>query len=523
MGLGKLVDRLFDAAVRRAAAHQSMPPGTLVTTGHRRDVLFPDERLRDDIDTLRPYFDPFNFLVSLRRDPVTGKVQNLISDGDIEGAKKETRDILLTMSHGRQIEYLLDVTSGLHERRHFHDSFGTIVGFGRQLAIIEDGAAFNQLLDELKREPALKLPLLVWARDPDAPRALKDYAAKRQRFVEWLDVLDGSLQPQTISGHTDAVDTVIATALKGMNAVVPAVALNMVRKPADVAFHVVMPLGARAIMEGQAFGMQREMTVAVFGHAAASALKDSRAAMPRVEENVYMAVDLLLSKHFGQGQQWRSAIQFCLSDLAMMSEEADIGQQHPGWRLRKGASTAKARGGLQKPIEPTPYMNAIAGTLGWPSPADITTRAIRKAEATLGGLPDERGFWSKILGAALETHLEFLRFRKEFPALLADPSTYFASLKFLPPPPIISEGGHLTARGLNQEVADGFALWFLFEHLQRQLLFSTRLPCPIKESGLHRCGGDVLDKKRWKPVETCQFSRLVSALGIPELTTTTAG
>jgi hypothetical protein len=517
-----ILDRILEALMRRAAKQQGVPPGQLLSSTHSREVLFPDERLRDE-SSLRASFDPFNFRIALKKPATSRAVHDLVMAGNIKEAKRQTHDVLLTMPASRQRSYLLEITSGLHEMRHFHDSFGTLCGIARQLQVVRDAIAFNQLLDALKQHGRLKLPLLVWANQPDAPDALKRYVSTRRTFIEWLNVIDGTLPPQTFSGHTKEADALILVSLTGLQAQVPAVPLNRARMPANVDFNVVTPLGARAIMEGNAFALQMAIVSTLFGAPAMSLFKSIGTEASATGEP-YMVVDLYLSKKFGQGTPWQPGILRCVSDLAMMGTSVEKeNRDYPGMRLVKAAGAAKAHGDLKKPVATEPYMNDIAERCGWASPSRVTLDAIHETETLLASLPKENTIWPNILRAIYATHLEFLNLRKEHPGILADLDTYIEHLPELPPPPILESDDHIEARGLTQADAEAFALWFLFEHIERQLLFSTRLPCPISENGLHSCGGDVLNKKTWRYDDSCQFSRLVKSLGLPELQVSVAG
>lgn len=490
-------------------------------SGDYRDVLFPDERAENELPEWRPFFNPFNFRVHVTGSRVVSDAREAILRGELVRAKELTADVPRLMAPDESVAHMLDLTSGLHELRHFHDLFGTTWGFAHVSAIIDDGVEFSRVLSALKQGGMLRLPLAAWASSAGAPLALSAYMRRRRKEVEWFDVVDGTTQPQRLPGRMDpTANVIVMILLKGVQARLPAVPMNMTRLRDGAEYHVMVPLGARALMEGNAVVLQRALLHELFGAAAADRVMASLRTMRGDQAAVYLAVDRYLSSIFRA--PFNATIQTNLADLAMMSATYNEAADLPGLRLRRAAAAAYEQGGLTGPIDPLPYMDGIARACEWLSSGEVVTRALREADGHLANIPVAPSAWAHVLRAVVKTHRRILQIRQGVPGVLADPHLYMAAIKYLPPPPVMLEDGRLVVRGEDQDAADGFAHWFLLESLQGQLLFSNRLQCPLSAMGVHTCGGDMLGKARWADNSGCEFARLVETLGIRDCDIATA-
>jgi hypothetical protein len=483
--------------------------------------MFPDYGVKEDIEELLGSFNPFNLLLCLQRPLGISKERDLIMRGEFEEAKVLVRDKFFLMNADERLSYIFKVTSGLHELRHFHDYFGTSCGFARLLQVFKDGIEFNKLWDQLKQERRIKLPLAMWAKAGDAPDALKTYLSKRQSYIEWLHLFDGSMRPVQIEGKSDADQVIIAYSLRGLQTLIPAVPRNFNRGEPGVDFHKMMPLGARALMEGSAFTTQLIAAGKLFGPKYFDQLK-AAVMLGSVDDDEwihYMTVDLYLSKHLGK---FYSRFQLALSDISMMAADPiDITEWHPGWRLSKAVAAAKGIGPLYQKfdVDLADYMNKITKKIGWNSVNAVAKEAIVKGKSYLIDLdssPEGETLWASILRAAYSLHLAFMTMREKVPEILADPAVYFVILSNLPPPPAFEEGSWKVFQGFGDKDANAFQIWFLFEHMQRQLMFSTKMPCPGGNVP-HACPGDPLTTKGWRATDRCPFSQFVTQMGVPGL------
>ncbi len=153
---------------------------------------------------------------------------------------------------------------------------------------------------------------------------------------------------------------------------------------------------------------------------------------------------------------------------------------------------------------------------------EVTKRAIADAESKLAkfDLPEnKKGFWSGIMAAMYRSHLFFLKAREHAAELLGEPGLYLGIIETwydLLPPPVMRKNDQLVFQGITQDDSAAFRNWFFFEHMQRQLLFSTRLPCVACDLP-HVCPGDPIRERNWCPMTTCPFSRFVELMGIANM------
>jgi len=131
--------------------------------------------------------------------------------------------------------------------------------------------------------------------------------------------------------------------------------------------------------------------------------------------------------------------------------------------------------------------------------------------------PEANTFWLAVLRASSKLHREWMQIRMQFPTVLADPKLYLASLPHFPDPPVHQSNRGLMFRGTSQGDLVAFRQWFMFEHFQRQLLFSTSLPCPATLIHPHKCPGDPLKKWWWAPNDHCSFAHVMDLLGVREV------
>lgn len=491
------------------------------TSPSSSERVFPDSGERSDTSDLLGSFDPFNLLVSAPSPPDQAKERRLLMQGKLNYARQAAKKKLCHLPDNQRLTYIAQVTSGLHELRHFHDYFGTTSGFACLLRTLEDGMAFHQLWSQLRQGPRIKLPLAEWGRHADAPAVLKDYLAQRRSYVEWLNLFDGSMKALRRPGTTDAGAAVLVFSLKGVEASHPAVPMNFQSMTSGKTEHRFIPLGARALFEGNAAIIQRMATTRVFGRAYAEQLKATFRSVPSDDDRgqYYMVADRYLTIHL---EKFYDEFQLALTDVALMAERPyDLPTEHPGWRLTKAVGMAQDLGPIhQRPdVDLGKYMDQITSGLGWKSVKTVAEEAFARGQAELNRLDalaqENRTLWPGILRAAHALHLLFLAARKATPEILVEPKLYFPALSFWPPPPAYEDGQGIVFHGLDAHDRRAFLGWFLFEHLQRRLLFSTTLPCPLGP-GRHECPGDPLTPG-WQPLESCLFSRCATEMGIPKL------
>jgi hypothetical protein len=427
-----------------------------------------------------------------------------------------------------RFEYALRVSSEIHELRHWHDYVGTTWGYERLVRTLQDGGHFNQMWKSLDRAVPVQLPLTAWDDDPRAPAALRDYLQSRQKFVGWVSLQQGTV-PSVPWSPSSPAEVILSYSVGGLQANIPTVEMNF---DVDDGTQIrrMMPLGAHALMEGNALVVQRHLLDELFGAGTGLELMDSfrRGLIDDDSWIRYLVVDRFLTRRF---VKFWTQFQTALTDLAFMASPDIVpARRHPGIRLDLSASAAASLGAqFHQDSDPdiAKYQSSIAAKCGWKDPADVVAARISEIRGHLKALEVKmsapgyvRGLWDVLMRAIHRAHLACLEVRRDQPWVFAHPAIYVLTIPALPPPPVTIEGKVMQFRGVGpgrtgDEHAVAFRNWFLFEHVQRRLLFSTSLPCPGIEP--HDCPGDPLTPG-WAPRQTCPYSKLVSDLGIPHMT-----
>jgi hypothetical protein len=186
-----------------------------------RESLFPDYGERQDLQDLGASFDPSSLLFQSDV-PRGGKSEyDLLMAGNAKRVRRMIPWKTLLLTRRKKLSFILSLTSGIHELRHFHDYFGTTCGFARLMQVIEDAVEFSSAWDKIRSESRIKLPLAVWGKQADAPAPLREYLQKRKQFVEWINLFDGSMPSITFEGKTDGSLSILAYSFKGLSAVIP--------------------------------------------------------------------------------------------------------------------------------------------------------------------------------------------------------------------------------------------------------------------------------------------------------------
>jgi hypothetical protein len=518
---------LKSAIARWAPKRLGVAPSEELLRWHRRQVFFPDPSVRPDLSTALGFFDPFNLMLYTQKRPAiaaenTDKVGELINKGKYVEAKAMVSNRVFLLNGAQRQHYLLQVTADIHERRHFHECFGTKFGFQRQLQIVADSHSFYRMLNVVKAGGTIKLPLMRWAEQPDAPEELKDYIKARRSHIEWLHYQDGTAPPAAIPGAPPQAATIMIFAIGGVQFLLPAVP-RLIGRSADTAQPKFFPLGALAIMEGTAFTLQRAAGRTLLSGYYNDEIEKavSRGYVDNDYWLNYTHVDRFLTHVL---EKFYMGYQLVYSDIAMMAEDhEDDHTTHPGWRLWTIVNTARGLGlTYRRPeaeVNLDAYMQKITHALGWKSINRVANEELarsKKAIADLDAGADRDSFWPVLHKAMHGSHIYFMELRLRHPDVFASPHRYLSIVGQLIEPPVLRDGNQIRFHGLTVEDAAVFRQWFFFEHLQRQLLYSTRLPCAA-EYLPHKCPGDPFSSWRWQPQDSCAFSKALEALGIPKL------
>jgi len=498
-----------------------------------RTRLFPDYGLRYESELLSVSFDPFNLSVRSQRSADLATECDLIFAKNFEELKRLTSERIASFGDDRKVEYVFQITNEFHELRHYHDQFGTTYGFDRIQKTILDAMEFNRLWDVLRARRHMKLPLLKWAKASDAPQELRDYLDKRRDYIEWMKLYDGLVdQEVTLDMNNgepvddNTAESMIAISVRGLETVIPGAILNYKDEQTGRVFQKATPLGGALLMEGTAFATQRAAAQWLFGGPYSEMVKThssvSRGPAERSRWHLYMAGDLYLTKLL---DKFFSRYQLALSDLAMMNlveGKDELYEIHPGWRFSKAAHTAKTRSAIHRnqDADLNKYSDDITRKRDWMTVAEVAKLAIKNAEEAINNLDqlaEAKSFWPSVRRAALNLHREWMKIRIEIPMVLADPFVYLAGLQHFPDPPVYQGRAGLVFRGMTQDDAIAFRQWFMFEHFQRQLLFSNRLPCPATFVHPHKCPGDPLRKWWWSPTDQCSFAHVMDLLGVRQV------
>lgn len=498
-----------------------------------RNRLFPDYGLRYASELLSVSFDPFNLSVRSQRSADLAAECDFIFAKDFDELKRFTREKIASFGDDRKLEYVLQVTNEFHELRHYHDHFGTTYGFARVQKTILDAMEFNRLWDVLRARRHMKLPLLKWAKASDAPQELRDYLDKRRDYIEWMKLYDGLVDQEVTldlnNGEPvddNTAESMIAISVRGLETLIPGAILNYKNEKTGRVFQKATPLGGALLMEGTAFAIQRSVAQWLFGEPYSGLVKAhpsvSRGPAEEWRWQLYMAGDLYLTKFL---RKFYERYQLALSDLAMMNlveGKDELYDIHPGWRFSKAAHAAKPKSAIHQNqnADLNKYLDDIARKRDWMTVVDVARLAAKQSEKAINDLDqlaEAKSFWPSVLRAALNLHREWMKIRVEFPMVLADPFTYLAWLPHFPDPPVHQGRKGLVFRGMTQDDAAAFRQWFMFEHFQRQLLFSNRLPCPGTHVHPHKCPGDPLRKWWWSPTDQCNFAHVMDLLGVRQV------
>jgi hypothetical protein len=497
---------------------------TALGDGTGREALFPDWGLRAESQRLSASFDPFSLQLTHGLGPEVAEAGMALAAGNMEAARSLVRP-LESLPRGKQVPYMLEVTQGLHEIRHFHDHFGTTAGFSRVVRTLRDAMAFSDMWQELRKAGRICLPLAAWAGRPDAPEVLRDYAAKRRAYVEWFNLHDGLILPHTQEmAEGNAEEGLVVVHMRNLHAVIPVVPLNVrtataVESADGRSSHItsmgprhqkIVPLGCSVMMEGTAFAIQRNVVERLFGHEAAEDVHSwmGHRASERMQPHLYTAVDTFLTRKW---TTFYNAYQVAITDAALMPgpDQTEPGD-HPGMRLARLVKAA-ADGPpsyRELPHHIATWASRLTREIGGPNPVrsaretqNVWTKRLRR--------PTEETFWDAVERAFLSLHVTFLARRLATPDLFADPWVWFRNLSSLPPPPIVGETGQL-AFLVTPEHYQPIRGWYFFEHFQRHLLFGTDLPC-AGHFHPHECPGDPFHTRNWKPLATCPFSQFLES------------
>ena len=496
-----------------------------------RTQMFPEYGLRTESELLSASFDPFNFAVRRATSHDVEAETELTRAGKFDDAKALIAGKLAKLPEKRRIGFAMAVTSEIHEQRHYHDHFATTFGFSRIMATLQDGMDFSQMWQSLRKQGPIKLPLLRWAADADAPEALRAYAAKRRAYVEWFVLNDGAVKATVnILKHEEVpsavpTDAIGVISVGGLTTSVPMVDINVKDVDAEQYAQKLLPLGGSILMEGSAFVIQRNLASRLFGKEYWEHIKKavSRGLFEQDQWLRYMAVDLYMSKRLHKHNE---KFQLALIDIAMMPPVDGGGASedlHPGWRFFKAVNAAvRNRDILERhDADLNKYLAKIASRCKWPSVRAVTQQAIQKWENALKELDqpgDRTSFWAEISRAAINLHLQWMRVRERFPDILIEPELYYATIGRSDAAARIRRQGRNMVSGQHHTTdARAFRQWFLFEHFQRQLLFATELPCPSLVYAAHACPGDPLGKPGWTPTDECLFSQLLDGLGLRDI------
>jgi hypothetical protein len=498
-----------------------------------RTKLFPDYGLRYSSELLSASFDPFN--LSVRSGPAADLAAEgaLIFAGKFDELRQLASSKIATLGEDEKLEYILHITNEFHELRHYHDHFATIYGFARIHETIIDAIEFNRLWDVLRARGHIKLPLVKWAKSPDAPPELLAYLEKRRDYVEWMKLHDGlvdqDLKLDMNNGEPvddNTAESVIAISVRGLETLIPGAILNYKSERTGSFFQSAIPMGGALLMEGTAFVTQRVVACWLFGREYANKLKAhqavSRGFADKTRWRLYMAGDLYLTKYL---RKFYSRCQLALSDLAMMNlveGKQELTETHPGWRFSKATHAAESKSSIHKNDygDLKKYSDDIARRCGWMLVSEVVELAVKRAEERLQELdrsPEARTFWPSVLRAAFNLHLAWMKIRIASPMVLAEPATYMQWLPRFPPPPVYQGREGLEFRGSTPEDVVAFRQWFMFEHFQRQLLFSDCLPCPAMRVHPHKCPGDPLRKWWWSPNDQCSFAPVMELFGVRQV------
>jgi hypothetical protein len=495
-----------------------------------RAELFPDWGLRSESEELSAAFDPFSLQLAPGLEHETAREALALVVGDLDEARAIAKPKLAWLTPAERVPYMLEVTRGIHELRHFHDQFGTTAGFSRVVRTLRDALAFHVLWEELRKLKSIKLPLAKWAGQPDAPSPLREYADKRRTFVEWFNLHDGLEFPTDQRPEKIERDEVIAVIrMRNLNAVIPYIPLNV----ADAIFGMtkdgrfgrvleigpmhqkMAPLGCSLLMEGAAYTVQRFVVASLFGKDAAEDLHSwMLRRSPQVGTYRYTAVDILLTRKL---DKFYTRNQLALTDAALMpAPKQNKPEDHPGLRFVKLAQ--KAATGPPHYQDPNcdlaSWVRSLTRKLNWPNPTIAARRATEEWEK-IPHDPQDKFFWTRIFDAFVALHLDFLARRMSNPKLLADPAVWFRNLKELPVPPILLDHGQLSFVG-DPEHVDAYRAWYMFEHFQKHVLFGTTMPCAGHRHP-HKCAGDPFRLRRWTALDSCPYSQFLVSLGVPEL------
>jgi hypothetical protein len=221
-------------------------------------------------------------------------------------AAPDSIDVYLSSEEGRETLHrlLLEITSEVHEKRHYMDVFGTFAGisaYATQLEVIKEFVAVTGALKG--RSQPIITPLTDWIRLQDCPKEVRNLSHMAQIYGANQQVFFGT-QPRIMEeGAVDAVWVDVPAQIFGRKIEVPIPAFPLTFSYVYALSGKVIPgsqstsyypLGFLAIVEGSAHALARTMAERIFPKLPHDFLV-RRAAMPTNDKDGRDAQDLVNS------------------------------------------------------------------------------------------------------------------------------------------------------------------------------------------------------------------------------------
>jgi len=228
--------------------------------------------------------------------------------GSPHPVKADGRDV----DHLTQLAY--EVTGGIHEIRHFVDTFGTIAGltlFREQLRLLKE---FAELCTDLQSSGGRWEQMPVsWALDANAPSRVRNFVRRAKAFDLASEIFIAPFAPVEVEGHHDELYKELEYEQGGGKVDATPVRLGRIRvSTGELRMRTVWyPLGFEAMIEGTAHALARNFVEEYFPREVAERferriwpIKSTQDAKGRTDQRLaqiatpYMVVDLLVTRFF---------------------------------------------------------------------------------------------------------------------------------------------------------------------------------------------------------------------------------
>lgn len=176
------------------------------------------------------------------------------------GAGKEPAVPAGRYDEDQVVQLAYEVTSLVHETRHFVDTYSTLAGLSLlagHLSLLEE---FSKLVEAMSRVGMKwELPAIGWAKAPGCPPEVRNFVRRARAFYAGSEMFLAPFEPVEIDGHRDDLRLEIDCEGIGKIDAFPLRVMRMGQDEKLVPRTVIYPLGLEVLLEGNAHAVSRTM------------------------------------------------------------------------------------------------------------------------------------------------------------------------------------------------------------------------------------------------------------------------